>query len=101
MIFTDHEGVATSAISGVEESQSDISATVQIRAGAEYLLIKPKYIIPLRAGIFYDPAPSEGSSDNIYGVTIGSGFAWKQFVFDAGYQLRFGNDVGSAIYKSG
>jgi len=101
MIYTDHDGVSTSAISGVEESQSDISATVQVRTGAEYLIIKPKYIVPLRGGVFYDPAPSEGSSDDFFGVTFGSGFAWKQFIFDAGYQYRFGSDVGSAIYKSG
>ncbi|MDH3328018.1 MAG: outer membrane protein transport protein [Desulfobulbaceae bacterium] len=101
MIYTDHEGVKTSAISGIEESESDIDATVQVRAGMEYLIIKPKYIIPLRAGIFYDPAPSEGSSDNFYGFTLGTGFGWKRYIFDVGYQFRYGGDVGSAIYKSG
>lgn len=101
MIYTDHEGVKTSAISNIPEDQSDIDATVQARAGVEYLIIKPKYIIPLRGGVFYDPAPSEGSNDDFYGVTLGTGFGWKRYIFDVGYQYRFGSDVGSAIYKSG
>ena len=99
--YTDYAGVSTSAISGLEESQSDIDATVQIRTGVEYLIIKPKYLIPLRGGLFYDPAPSEGDSDDFYGFALGSGVAWKQFIFDVGYQYRFGSDVGSAIFKSG
>jgi hypothetical protein len=101
MIYTDHEGVSTSAISSVEENRSNIGATVQIRAGAEYLVIKPKYLVPLRVGFFYDPAPSEGGNDDLYGFTLGSGFARGQFVLDVGYQFRFGNNVGSAIFKSG
>ena len=72
-----------------------------MRTGAEYLIIRPKYIVPLRAGLFYDPAPSEGSSDNFYGITVGSGIAWQRFIFDVSYQFRFGNNVGSAIYKTG
>jgi len=101
MIYTDHNGMAKSAVSGVEESRSEIDPTIQVRLGAEYLIIKPTYLVPLRAGLFYDPAPSEGGSDDIYGFTLGSGFAWKQFVFDAGYQFRYGHDVGSAIFKTG
>ena len=57
MVYIDHEGKKTSAISGLDESESDIDATVQARAGVEYLIIKPKYLVPLRAGLFYDPAP--------------------------------------------
>lgn len=101
MIYTDYEGIKTSAVSGIEEGDSDIDATVQVRAGVEYLLIKPSYIVPLRAGLFYDPAPSEGSRDNFYGITLGTGFGWKRYIFDVGYQYRFGSDVGSAIYKTG
>ncbi len=101
MMYTDHTGTTTSAISGLEESRSDIDPTIQIRTGVEYLIIKPRYIIPLRAGLFYDPAPSERGGDNLYGLTLGTGLGWKQFIFDISYQFRFGNDVGSAIYKTG
>lgn len=101
MIYTDRNGNSFSAVSRAPENESDIDATVQVRTGCEYLVIRPKYIVPLRAGVFYDPAPSEGGSDDFYGFTLGSGFAWKQFIFDIGYQYRFGSDVGSAIFKSG
>jgi len=101
MIYTDARGRKFSAISSVDEDQSDIDATVQARAGMEYLVIRPKYIIPLRAGVLYDPAPAEGSSDDFYGIALGSGFAMGRFIFDAGYQYRFGSDVGSAIFKTG
>ncbi len=101
MMYTDHEGTKTSAISGLDESESDIDATVQARAGIEYLLIQPKYLVPLRAGIFYDPAPSEGGSDDFYGFAMGSGFAMGRYIFDVGYQFRYGSDVGSAILKEG
>jgi long-subunit fatty acid transport protein len=101
MIYTDHLGNKTSAISGVSEQASDIDPTTQIRTGLEYLFITETAIIPVRAGLFYDPAPSEGGSDDFYGITLGSGYARGPFAFDAGYQFRFGNNVGSAIYKTG
>ncbi|HBI14957.1 MAG TPA: hypothetical protein DDY20_05510 [Desulfobulbaceae bacterium] len=101
MIYTDAKGRKFSAISSVDEDRSDIDATVQARAGVEYLLIRPKYLIPLRAGIFYDPAPAEESSDNLYGIALGTGFAMGWYIVDVGYQYRFGSDVGSAIFKTG
>ena len=45
--------------------------------------------------------PSEGSSDNFYGIALGSGFAMGRYIFDVGYQFRYGSDVGSAIFKGG
>jgi long-subunit fatty acid transport protein len=101
MIYEDYLGNRTSAISGVKEEKSDIDATVQARAGIEYLIIRSSYLIPLRAGIFYDPAPSEKSSDEFYGFSLGSGFAMDKYIFDVGYQFRFGRGVGAAIFKSG
>jgi len=68
--------------------------------GAEYLFIKEKYVIPLRGGIFYDPAPAEGSPDDYFGFSVGSGIAYKRFVFDIAYQYRFGNDVGTSILQN-
>jgi hypothetical protein len=53
-------------------------------------------VIPLRAGVFYDPEPAEGSPDNFYGFSIGSGIAYKNIVYDIGYQYRFGRDVRTA-----
>ncbi|KJU82207.1 hypothetical protein MBAV_005599, partial [Candidatus Magnetobacterium bavaricum] len=50
----------------------------------------PKYVVPLRAGVFYDPAPAEGKVDNFYGFSFGSGITFKRFAFDVAYQYRFG-----------
>jgi len=43
-----------------------------IRLGAEYLAINSResYAVPIRAGLFYDPAPAEGSPDDIYGLSL-------------------------------
>ncbi len=101
MIYKDYLGNRTSAISGVEENNSEIDNTIQVRAGIEYLIIKTTYLIPVRAGIFYDPAPSEQGSDDFYGFSLGSGFTMDKYIFDVGYQLRYGRDVGSVIFKSG
>jgi long-subunit fatty acid transport protein len=99
-IFKDSEGNKTSAISGRPKNDSDVDATHTVRVGAEYLFIEPKYVIPLRCGAFYDPAPAEGSPDDFYGFSLGSGFARGRFIFDLAYQYRFGRDVGESILQN-
>ncbi len=100
-----------SPITGDLLEESDIDPTHQVRLGAEYLFIWPKFIIPLCWGAFYDPAPAPGSPDDFFGFTIGSGISsmdWKEpkagvfrgFTFDIAYQYRFGNDVGSYMLKN-
>ena len=107
-ILRDSEGNRIAPISGLTEEKSDIDPTHQIRLGAEYLFFNPaksKYIIPIRCGLFYDPAPGEKSPDEYYGFSLGTGIvigkkdfrSFKNFgsllVFDIAYQYRFGNDV--------
>jgi len=92
-MYKDSMGAKTCPVTGLPQDQSDVDATNQIRVGAEYLLIMEGYVIPLRAGLFYDPAPAQSSPDNYYGASIGSGIAYKWFVFDVAYQYRFGNNV--------
>jgi long-subunit fatty acid transport protein len=99
-VLTDSTGNRTSPISGKYSGDSDIDPTHQVRLGAEYLFIKPTHVIPLRGGIFYDPAPAEGSPDDFYGLSLGSGIAYRQFIFDIAYQYRLGNDVGTSILKN-
>lgn len=53
----------------------------------------------LRSGLFYDPAPAEGSPDDYYGFSLGGGIAYKGIVFDLAYQFRSGNDVGGSILE--
>jgi len=97
--YTDHQGNKFSPLSNKTSAESEIDATYQIRLGTEYRIISQEfgknYIIPLRAGIFYDPAPAEGSPDNFYGFSLGTGIAFKNLVFDIAYQYRIGHNVGS------
>jgi long-subunit fatty acid transport protein len=95
-MYKNYLGVKTSAISGQPEATSNISNTTWFRFGGEYLIIGNKYVVPFRAGVFYDPAPAEGSADNYYGISLGSGIAYDRFIFDIAYQYRFGNGVGAS-----
>lgn len=91
----DSEGNRFNPIDGNPYSESDVGDTTQIRMGAEYLFIRPKTVVPVRFGAFYDPEPSAGSTKDYFGFSIGSGFAYKRLVFDAAYQFRAGSDIDS------
>jgi long-subunit fatty acid transport protein len=92
-VLRDGQGNEFNPITGKRASESDISDTLQVRVGAEYLFILEKVVIPLRAGVFYDPEPAEGSADDFWGFSIGSGIAYRKIVFDVAYVYRFGRDV--------
>jgi long-subunit fatty acid transport protein len=95
-IHTDADGKRTSPITKGSVRDADIDPTTQVRLGAEYLFIKPNYTIPVRAGLFYDPAPAQGSPDDYYGFSLGTGIGIGRFVFDAAYVYRFGRDVAES-----
>lgn len=86
-------GKKISPITGKDLDETSIDPTTQMRVGMEYLFIGKKMVIPIRAGLFYDPEPSDGSPDDFYGMSLGSGLVYKNFVFDCAYQYRFGRDV--------
>ena len=69
--------------------------TTSIRLGAEYLFINDKTVIPLRAGLFYDPQPGFKKVDNYYGFSLGSGYTYQKYSFDIAYQLRKGNNISA------
>ena len=96
-IHRDGWGNKTSPISGKPSSEANVKALNQVRLGAEYLFIKPQYVIPLRGGLFYDPVPSEGGTDEFYGFSFGSGIAYGRYIFDVAYQYRFAHVVGESI----
>ena len=100
-ILTDPNGEHYSFISGEKEELSNVQATYQIRFGSEYLIInkRKETIIPIRAGIFYDPMPSDGSPDNFYGFSMGTGISTGPYVFDIAYQYRLGVNVGESKLK--
>ena len=80
----DGEGNKFSPVDGRPKSESNVKDTTQVRLGGEYLFISKKknIIVPIRAGLFYDPEPSEGEVKDFYGIAVGSGIAYKQFIFD-------------------
>lgn len=93
-VLHDAEGNELNPITGKLQSDSKVKDTTQVRMGGEYLfLIKYKYIIPVRAGFFYDPEPADRHPDDFFGFSLGTGIAYKQFVFDIAYQFRFGRNV--------
>lgn len=101
MVIKDASGQETSPITGKSADESDIDPTRQVRTGMEYLVIDPEkhYVIPIRAGLFYDPAPSEGEPDDYYGLSLGSGFAMDKYIFDVTYMYRFAHDVGDSTVQ--
>jgi len=94
-VLHDGSGNEMNPITGKSQQDSDVADTIQVRLGGEYLIIGNSLVIPIRAGIFYDPEPAEGSPDDFFGFSIGSGVAYKGIVYDIAYQYRFGRDVRS------
>ncbi|MBU1170231.1 MAG: outer membrane protein transport protein [Proteobacteria bacterium] len=95
--ITDSSGNRFNPIDGQPESQSHVSDTLQIRTGAEYLVLYPErqISVPLRVGFFYDPEPAHRSVRKFYGLSMGSGMTFKSFSFDVSYQYRWTHDVDS------
>jgi Outer membrane protein transport protein (OMPP1/FadL/TodX) len=74
--------------------------TTSARLGAEYLWIRPKVVIPFRAGFFYDPEPGAGSSDNFFGFSLGTGMGIANVLFDVAYEFRTGTVKSEATDTS-
>ncbi|MCP4349626.1 MAG: hypothetical protein GY795_29445 [Desulfobacterales bacterium] len=53
-LITSADGKTISPITGESADETDTQPTHQMRMGIEYLFITPKYLVPLRGGIFYD-----------------------------------------------
>lgn len=95
-VYENYQGIKTSPINGLMEGDANIAATTWFHLGCEYLFIKEKFTVPVRAGVFYDPVPAQGSPDNVYGIAFGTGIAYKRFIFDVAYQYRWANDLGKS-----
>jgi long-subunit fatty acid transport protein len=72
----------------VLNGESDDVTTV--RLGAEYLWIRPKFVLALRGGGFYDPEPGAGGIDEFFGFSVGSGITLGKLVIDVAYTFRAG-----------
>jgi len=91
----DGQGNKFSGVDGLPKSESNVKDTTQVRLGAEYLFLLPEkhLVIPVRGGVFYDPEPKDGSPKDFYGIALGSGIGYKQFIFDIAYQFRWADNV--------
>jgi long-subunit fatty acid transport protein len=70
--------------------------TTSVRLGAEYVWIRPRVRIPVRAGVFYDPEPGAGGTDDFFGFSLGSGVALGSVVMDVAYTFRSGEVANEA-----
>ncbi|MGA1841481.1 MAG: OmpP1/FadL family transporter [bacterium] len=95
--FIDSDGNEFSPIDGRPKSDADAKNTTQVRFGGEYLIINPNrnIVIPIRAGMFYDPEPSHQRLRRFYGFAVGSGIAYRRIIFDMAYELRWSRDIDS------
>ena len=96
----DGKGNDTSPISGIPRKDSHVHDTTQARAGIEYLIVREKTVIPLRAGLFYDPQPSEKHPDDFFGFTLGTGIMIENVVIDWAYVFRYGANVRGDSFGS-
>lgn len=97
-IRTDANGIETQAMSDRAAGDSTVDPTTWVRFGGQYTRVAQddSYNVPFRFGLFYDPAPAEGTPDDYYGMSLGTGYDNNRFMTDIAYQYRFGNDVGGA-----
>ena len=86
-------------ISGRAADNGKLEDTFTLRAGCEYYVIKEKYLIPLRFGLGYDPAPAVDGVDDFYTINAGTGIQVGSYNLDIGYEFRWGNDVNGSIFK--
>lgn len=91
--LVDSRGNELNPLDGTPISEGRLKDTTQVRLGTEYLIIKEEYVMPLRAGLFYDPEPAKESLDDFYGFSLGTGFSTRKFSLDTSYQFRFGRKV--------
>ena len=92
-------GMETNPVSSVDISREELDDTYTARMGAEYLVIRERYIIPLRCGVGYDPSPAVDSVDDYYTVSVGAGLQFARFMFDVAYELKWGSDVNGDILR--
>lgn len=100
--FINTDGSSYSPISGKLLAETDLDNVVSIRFGCEYERT-PNANTSLigRGGVFYDPIPSDDGHDDVYGISAGLGLVYGGFVFDLGYQYRFGSGITGNLVPVG
>ncbi len=80
-----------------EELPRDFKDIIKIGAGFEYLsalkLFGAEFMMPIRAGLSYDPQPMNNPDSAYTYFSLGTGLHWGSFSFDVG--TSFGRESGS------
>jgi len=76
-----------------DDQTADIEDTYQVRAGMEYLFIRPKYVFALRGGGFWDPEQVQDEVNDFYGAAFGAGIAYQNLVVDCALQFKWAEGV--------
>ena len=93
-------GIEKNPLTGERSSEDELEDSFTLRMGCEYLLIRKSYIVPLRCGVGYDPAPTVGRVDDFFTVNMGAGIQlFERVNFDFGYEFRWGNNVNNDILR--
>ena len=97
-----HATSRTSGVNGLSAKYADIDGVVTGRLGAEYLIIKPKTVIPVRMGLVYDPEPAQGHPDDFYAVTGGTGvMLFNRLLIDLAYEYRWSQSATVVTVANG
>ena len=81
---------ATPSGKGAAVLNGDGDDITSVRLGAEYQWILPRIAVPFRAGVFYDPEPGDGGTDDFFGFSLGAGLVTGKVVLDMAYTFRTG-----------
>ena len=92
-------GKETNPVSIQDVSREELDDTYTVRLGAEYLIIRERYTVPLRCGLGYDPSPAVDGVDDYYTVSVGTGLQFRRFMFDLAYEYKWGRDVNGDILR--
>ncbi|MDX8390516.1 MAG: outer membrane protein transport protein [Mariprofundaceae bacterium] len=95
LLSPDNEPI--SPLDGALLSDSGVKATTQFRLGGEYLWILPTTVIPFRAGLYYDPQPAPDGVDQVYGVSLGTGYMIDNVVIDIAYTYDRGQGLNGNV----
>jgi hypothetical protein len=80
-----------------EDLERTFRNIIKVGGGLEYLsslnIFGQDVLVPMRAGMSYDPQPMKEPSSHYLYYTIGIGFYWRGLRFDTG--IFFGNEKGS------
>jgi len=95
LILQKNDGRSVSLVTGIPVEQSDVKAGYQVRMGTEFLIQEnfANFVVPVRAGLFYESLPTNEGLNDCYGISFGFGYVTKKYAVDIAWQFRVGKDI--------